>query len=74
MVADALLSFAGTQNGALGNVLRAAGVAQRKVNYEQLELANFLKDDVALSILDTYDNGMHCFTFELFLTESHRCA
>ena len=38
LVADALISFAESQPGSLGNILKTAGIAQRKMDFELLQV------------------------------------
>jgi len=56
LVADALISFSESQNGALGNILKTAGTAQRKMDFELLQLANYTRDHLASKVLDTYES------------------
>eukprot|EP00026_Physarum_polycephalum_P014547 Phypoly_transcript_15075.p1 GENE.Phypoly_transcript_15075~~Phypoly_transcript_15075.p1 ORF type:complete len:219 (+),score=51.35 Phypoly_transcript_15075:88-744(+) len=58
LVADSLLSFSDTQNGALGNLLKTAGTAQRKMDYELEHLANYTKEQLAAKVLETYESDV----------------
>lgn len=59
MIADSLAIFAESQGSALGNILKTAINAQRKMDSSLNILANVTKESVASPIVEMYENGMH---------------
>jgi hypothetical protein len=66
VIADTLASFA-SQGGSLGNILRTTGNAQRKMDHNLNILAGTTKENVAVPIAETCENGTYLFfSFSLF--------